>query len=270
MGFDYRMAMGIPDYWIKMIKEKRDEEWHPSSIFYELSNRRADEKTISYCESHDQALVGDKTIIFRLADKEMYWHMMVGDRNFDVDRAMALHKMIRLVTLATINGGYLNFMGNEFGHPEWIDFPREGNGWSHKYARRQWSLLEREDLKYKFLNNFDNAMLAAVSSEKAFEQQPLVKLWDKDDDQVLAFMRGDLVFVFNWNPTQSFEGYGILAPEGEYEMLLDSDADTFGGFGNIDDKQAHLTQHDPLYADEHKGWLQMYLPARTAFIFRKK
>jgi 1,4-alpha-glucan branching enzyme len=270
MGFDYRMAMGIPDYWIKMIKEKRDEDWHPSSIFYELSNRRADEKTISYCESHDQALVGDKTIIFRLADKEMYWHMMVGDRNFDVDRAMALHKMIRLVTLATINGGYLNFMGNEFGHPEWIDFPREGNGWSHKYARRQWSLLERNDLKYKFLNNFDNEMLAAVTTEKAFEQQPLVKLWDKDDDQVLAFMRGDLVFVFNWNPTQSFEGYGILAPEGEYEMLLDSDADKFGGFGNIDDKQAHFTLHDPLYAEEHKGWLQMYLPARTAFVFRKK
>ena len=137
MGFDYRLAMGIPDYWIRIIKEKRDEDWHPTSIYRELTNRRYDEKTVSYCESHDQALVGDKTIIFRLIDKEMYWHMMVGDNNGTVARGMALHKMIRLVTLALINGGYLNFMGNEFGHPEWIDFPREGNGWSHKYARRQ-------------------------------------------------------------------------------------------------------------------------------------
>ena len=136
MGFDYRLAMGIPDYWIRIIKEKRDEDWHPTSIYRELTNRRYDEKTVSYCESHDQALVGDKTIIFRLIDKEMYWHMMVGDNNGTVARGMALHKMIRLVTLALINGGYLNFMGNEFGHPEWIDFPREGNGWSHKYARQ--------------------------------------------------------------------------------------------------------------------------------------
>ncbi|MDE6438768.1 MAG: 1,4-alpha-glucan-branching enzyme, partial [Muribaculaceae bacterium] len=151
IGFDYRMAMGVPDYWIKTLKEKKDEDWHPTSIFWELTNRRADEKTISYVESHDQALVGDKTIIFRLIDKEMYWHMTVGDTNMAVTRGIALHKLIRLVTLATINGGYLNFMGNEWGHPEWIDFPREGNGWSYKYARRQWDLVDREDLQYKFL-----------------------------------------------------------------------------------------------------------------------
>ncbi len=146
IGFDYRMAMGIPDYWIKTLKEKKDEDWHPTSIFWELTNRRADEKTISYVESHDQALVGDKTVIFRLIDAAMYWHMTVGDKDPVVARGIALHKMIRLVTLATINGGYLNFMGNEFGHPEWIDFPREGNGWSYKYARRQWELVDREDL----------------------------------------------------------------------------------------------------------------------------
>ncbi|MBO4944852.1 MAG: 1,4-alpha-glucan-branching enzyme, partial [Muribaculaceae bacterium] len=173
IGFDYRMAMGIPDYWIKLIKEKKDEQWLPSSIYYELINRRKDEKTVSYCESHDQALVGDKTIIFRLADQEMYWHMMVGDNNYAIERAMALHKMIRLITLGTINGAYLNFMGNEFGHPEWIDFPREGNGWSYKYARRQWSLVERQDLKYRFLNDFDNAMIKAVSTEPNFQNTPV-------------------------------------------------------------------------------------------------
>ena len=268
IGFDYRMAMGIPDYWIKMIKEKKDEDWHPTSIFWELTNRRADEKTISYCESHDQALVGDKTIIFRLIDQDMYWHMMVGDENFTVNRGMALHKLIRLVTLATINGGYLNFMGNEFGHPEWIDFPREGNGWSYKYARRQWDLVDREDLKYRFLNNFDNAMVELVSGVYNFQSLPVDKLWEKDDDQVLAFRRGDLIFVFNWNPVQSFEGYGFLAPAGEYEVVLDSDDSQFGGYDLIDDKVKHFTTPDPLYSPSGKGWLKMYLPARTAQVLR--
>ena len=268
IGFDYRMAMGVPDYWIKMIKEKKDEDWHPTSIFWELTNRRADEKTISYCESHDQALVGDKTIIFRLIDKEMYWHMMVDDNNFTVERGMALHKMIRLVTLASINGGYLNFMGNEFGHPEWIDFPREGNGWSYKYARRQWDLVDREDLKYKFLNSFDNAMVETVGGYYNFQSLPVDKLWEKDDDQVLAFRRGDLIFVFNWNPVKSFNDYGFLAPAGEYEVVLDSDSKKFGGYGNIDDSVHHFTQADPLYSPSGKGWLKLYLPARTAQVLR--
>ena len=268
IGFDYRMAMGIPDYWIKTLKEKKDEDWHPTSIFWELTNRRADEKTISYCESHDQALVGDKTIIFRLIDKEMYWHMMDGDNDFTVERGMALHKMIRLVTLASINGGYLNFMGNEFGHPEWIDFPREGNGWSYKYARRQWDLVDREDLKYKYLNRFDNAMIGIVDKQYNFQAKPVEKLWEKDDDQVLAFKRGDLIFVFNWSPTQSFPGYGFLAPAGEYEVILDSDSPEFGGHGLIDDSVHHFTTPDPLYSPAGKGWLKMYIPARTAQVLR--
>ena len=268
MGFDYRLAMGIPDYWIKMIKEKKDEDWHPTSIFWELTNRRADEKTVSYCESHDQALVGDKTIIFRLIDKEMYWHMMVGDNDGTVDRGIALHKMIRLVTLASINGGYLNFMGNEFGHPEWIDFPREGNGWSYKYARRQWDLVDREDLKYKFLNAFDNAMIELVSGEYNFQAFPVEKLWEKDDDQILAFKRGDLIFVFNWSPNRSFADYGFLAPAGEYEVVLNSDDPRFGGHGITDDSIHHFTMPDPLYEPAGKGWLKMYIPARSAQVLK--
>ncbi|MBR1881632.1 MAG: alpha amylase C-terminal domain-containing protein [Muribaculaceae bacterium] len=269
IGFDYRMAMGIPDYWIKTIKENKDEDWHPSSIFWELTNRRVDEHTISYAESHDQALVGDKTIIFRLIDKDMYWHMMVGDHDATVERGMALHKMVRLVTAATINGGYLNFMGNEWGHPEWIDFPREGNGWSHKYARRQWSLVDRDDLKYKFLLKWDCDVMHLIGGTHGFESLPIVPLWEKDDDQVLAFMRGDLVFVFNFNPTQSFEDYGILAPEGHYQGEFDSDNACYGGYGNIDEGVTHFTQPDPLYAEQHKGWLRLYLPARTAMVLRR-
>ena len=269
MGFDYRMAMGIPDYWIKTLKEKKDEDWHPTSIFWELTNRRADEKTISYVESHDQALVGDKTVIFRLIDDKMYWHMTKGDDDMTVARGIALHKMIRLVTLATINGGYLNFMGNEFGHPEWIDFPREGNGWSYKYARRQWDLVDRQELKYVYLNDFDNAMIRLVSSVYNFQALPVRKLWEKDDDQVLAFMRGDLVFVFNFNPFKSFEGYGILAPGGVYSTVLSTDRPEFGGYGNIDESVEHFTEPDTLYSPHGVEWLRLYLPARSAMVLRK-
>ncbi len=268
IGFDYRMAMGIPDYWIKTLKEKKDEDWHPTSIFWELTNRRADEKTISYVESHDQALVGDKTVIFRLIDDKMYWHMMKDDDDMTVARGIALHKMIRLVTASTINGGYLNFMGNEFGHPEWIDFPREGNGWSYKYARRQWDLVDRKELKYEYLNDFDNAMIELISGVYNFQALPVDKLWEKDDDQILAYRRGNLVFVFNFNPAKSFSDYGILTPPGEYEVVLSTDSPRFGGYGNIDETVSHLTQTDPLYTPLGVEWLKLYLPARSAQVLR--
>ncbi len=268
-GFDYRMAMNIPDYWIKTIKERRDEDWHPSSILWELTNRRADEKTISYCESHDQALVGDKTLIFRLIDADMYWHFQKGDENGTVHRGIALHKMIRLVTASTINGGYLNFMGNEFGHPEWIDFPREGNGWSYKYARRQWNLVDNHNLCYHYLGDFDNDMVHLLRKSMAdIRRFPVQEIWHDDGDQILAYMRGPLVFVFNFSPNCSYEGYGFRVPEGEYEVVLNTDAKVYGGNGLADDSVKHLTNFDPLLARDHKGWLKLYIPARSAVVLK--
>ena len=270
-GFDYRMAMNIPDYWIKTIKERRDEDWHPSSILWELTNRRADEKTISYCESHDQALVGDKTLIFRLIDADMYWHFQKGDENGTVHRGIALHKMIRLVTASTINGGYLNFMGNEFGHPEWIDFPREGNGWSYKYARRQWNLVDNHNLCYHYLGDFDNDMVHLLCKSMAdIRRFPVQEIWHDDGDQILAYMRGPLVFVFNFSPNRSYEGYGFRVPEGEYEVVLNTDAKAYGGNGLADDSVKHLTNFDPLLARDHKGWLKLYIPARSAVVLKKR
>ena len=270
MGFDYRMAMGIPDYWIKLIKEKRDEEWNPGQIFHELTNRRMSEKTVSYAESHDQALVGDKTIIFRLIDSDMYWHMQIGDTTLNVNRGIALHKMIRLITATTINGAYLNFMGNEFGHPEWIDFPRAGNGWSYKYARRQWSLLENERLLYHCLNDFDKAMIHLMNQCPQFNLTPITLLWDKSDDQVLAYQRNNLVIIFNFNPTRSFTDYGILTTQGTYHIVLNSDSKRFGGFGLVDEAIPHFTQPDPLYRTQHKEWLKVYLPSRTALVLKRE
>jgi 1,4-alpha-glucan branching enzyme len=269
-GFDYRMAMNIPDYWIKTIKEKIDEDWKPSSIFWEVTNRRKDEKTISYTESHDQALVGDKTIIFRLIDADMYWHMQKGTENYKVNRGLALHKMIRLVTATTINGGYLNFMGNEFGHPEWIDFPREGNGWSCKYARRQWDLVDRKTLTYHYLADFDSRMIGIIKREKGIQATPIQEIWHKDSDQILAYKRKNLVFVFNFNPAKSFTDYGFLVEPGSYEVILNSDAKEFGGNGLTDDSITHFTNFDALYKGEKKEWLKLYIPARSAIVLRKK
>ena len=193
-----------------------------------------------------------------------------ADNNYMVDRGIALHKMIRMVTLATINGGYLNFMGNEFGHPEWIDFPREGNGWSHKYARRQWDLVDCDHLKYKYLNRFDNAMLETVSSVRNFQNAPIVKVWENDGDQILAFSRKDLLFVFNFHPFKSFSDYGMLVKPGSYEVVLNSDNTEFGGFNQVDESVVHFTHHDPLYKKVRKEWLKLYLPSRSVLVLRRK
>ena len=268
-GFDYRMAMNIPDFWIKIIKERKDEDWKPSEIFWELTNRRKDEKTISYAESHDQALVGDKTIIFRLVDADMYWHFNRGDETYMVSRGIALHKMIRLMTLATINGGYLNFMGNEFGHPEWIDFPREGNDWSHKYARRQWSLVDNPSYNYTLLGQFDKEMIELIGDVRNFQNRPVQEIWHNDGDQVLAFSRKDMIFVFNFSPNRSFTDYGLLVPEGSYKIVLNTDSERFGGQANVDETQTHFTMFDKLHARRKKGWLQLYIPARSALVLKK-
>ena len=284
VGFDYRLAMGIPDFWIKYIKEVKDEDWKAGHILFEMTNRREDEKTISYAESHDQALVGDKTIIFRLVDADMYWHFEHGHSNYMADRGIALHKMIRLVTASTINGGYLTFMGNEFGHPEWIDFPREGNGWSYKYARRQWDLVDNPNYFFADLNRFDSAMVHLLR-EHLLTQNPtpeekkynvgkhlpwVMKWWDNEGDQVVAYSRGDLLFIFNWNGQKSFSDYGILVPEGKYKVVLNTDAREFAGFGLSDDSVEHFTMHDDLYAKDGKGWLKMYLPARSAVVLKRE
>lgn len=268
-GFDYRMAMNIPDSWIKIIKEQKDEEWSVSDIFWELTNRRQEEKTISYVESHDQALVGDKTVIFRLIDSDMYWHFKKDNGNLNTSRGIALHKMIRLITLSTINGGYLNFMGNEFGHPEWIDFPREGNGWSYKYARRQWSLVDDKSLCYSWLVDFDKAMIKLIGDDSNFQNNKVEEIWHNNGDQVLAFGRGNYIFVFNFNPSKSFPGYGLLVPKGSYQMVLNSDSIQFGGNGLVDESQLHFTIPDGLYKHTGKEWLKLYLPARTSLVLKK-
>ena len=265
VGFDYRFAMGVPDNWIRLVKDTPDEQWHMGNLWYELTNRRRDEKTISYTESHDQALVGDKTIIFRLIDADIYDHMQVGEDNPTVARGMALHKMIRLITLATAGNGYLNFMGNEFGHPEWIDFPREGNNWSYRYARRQWHLVDDENLKYQFLARFDRDMISLSVDHSLLESQEVHLIYEHSDNKIIIFERAGLLFIFNFHPERSYSDYRFEASPGKYRMIFNSDAPEYGGHNRLHPDQYHLTLFDTSM-ERQRNLLSLYLPTRTALV----
>ena len=265
IGFDFRLAMGIPDYWIKILKEKQDEDWNIHEMWGVLTNRRDKEKVVAYAESHDQALVGDKTLAFWLMDKEMYFHMSKEDQNLIIDRGIALHKMIRLFTLALGGDAYLTFIGNEFGHPEWVDFPREGNGWSYKYARRQWNLVDNPELKYEYLNNFDGAMIRNIDAEKLL-QDPYARQLNMDTrNNVAIFERDGLVFIFNFSPNNAIPDYKFAVPEaGIYRIVLNSDKSEFGGFDRIDDSIEYKT-----FEEDGTNKLSLYVTNRTALVLKK-
>ncbi len=264
IGFTHRLAMGLPDYWIKLLKHQRDEDWNMEELYGTLSNRRHNEPNISYVESHDQALVGDKTIAFWLMDKEMYWHMSKEDSHPVIERGIALHKMIRLITYAAAGEGYLTFMGNEFGHPEWLDFPREGNEWSFQHCRRQWSLVDHPDLKYSHLHAFERAMLSLGQS--FLNDDTAQERWLHNEDQIIAFERGQYLFVFNFHPQNSQADYSIpLYQAGDYRIILNTDAEPFGGQNRIDQSILYPTSEDTT-GQTH---LKLYLPSRSAIVLQK-
>jgi 1,4-alpha-glucan branching enzyme len=268
IGFDYRLAMGEPDYWIKLLKDTRDEDWNMHALWHEMTTRRPQEKVIGYCESHDQALVGDKTIIFRMADAEMYTGMMKDYHSLTMDRAIELHKIIRLYTMSLGGNGYLNFMGNEFGHPEWIDFPREGNGWSYKYCRRQWSLVDNPKLKYEWLNDFDKAMVNLAKDTKLLNDPYAVSLWIDPDRKIITFSRGKLLFVFNFHNSyseQSFFLHAHTTGEGAYKVILSTDEKRFGGPALIDHDFVYQTS----YVEGRGLGFDVYSPCRTAMVLAK-
>ena len=263
LGFDYKLAMGVPDFWFKTIKEVRDEDWSTDEIFRELTNRRQDERSISYVECHDQSIVGGKTLIFELVDADMYFAMSRGSMNLAVDRGIALHKLIRLLTLATAGNGYLNFMGNEFGHPEWVDFPREGNEWSCKYARRQWHLMDNHDLKYRYLAEFDRETITLFNSRGLLDHYPELR-FSHVSDHVLAFSRELIYFVFNLHPDKSYTDYPVDMPGGTYKLLFESDEERFGGFERIAPDQVFKSSDF-----NGRNCIRAYLPSRSVMVLQK-
>ncbi|XP_050413059.1 1,4-alpha-glucan-branching enzyme [Patella vulgata] len=269
-GFDYRLAMGLPDMWIKLLKEETDDNWNMAKIIHTLTNRRYGEKCIAYTESHDQALVGDKTLAFWLMDKDMYTHMslLAGD-NIVIDRGMALHKMLRLITIGLGGEGYLNFIGNEFGHPEWLDFPRVGNNESFHYCRRQFNLVDDENLKYKFLNNFDRGMMHLEEQYGWLAHPQNYVSCKHQGDKVVVFERANkLIFIFNFHPSQSFTDYkiGVNIP-GKYKIVLDSDSEEYGGHKRLDHSTEFLTFNEPWHDRAHHTFV--YIPSRMAIILAK-
>jgi 1,4-alpha-glucan branching enzyme len=267
IGFDYRLAMGVPDFWVKTLKLS-DYDWDMQKLWHELTTSRPGEKRIAYVESHDQALVGDKTMIFRMADQEMYFNMDKGSNSMVIDRAIALHKMARLITISLGCDGYLNFMGNEFGHPEWIDFPREGNGWSFKHCQRLWSLSDNPDLRYGGLKHFDKAMIELMTLGGLMDDGTPKQLWLDQEKKLLAFSKKDCIFIFNFHPSESYLDLEIPVHEDcRLKVVLDSDEERFGGFGRI--------SHDVVY-ETHKlkinsdfTGITLYSPSRTALVLKK-
>ena len=263
IGFDYRLAMGVPDNWIKLLKEKSDEQWNLGALYQILLNRRWSEKHIGYVESHDQAMVGDKTIAFWLMDKDMYFHMDKSSQSVVIDRGLSLHKMIRLITFSLAGEGYLTFMGNEFGHPEWIDFPREGNQWSYKHARRQWSIGNAEFLRYKGLKDFDRAMMQLDEQHHLLEDKLVEQLLLHEEQKLLVYRRGPLVFVFNFHPSNSYTDLRIPVPDAkDYKLILDSDEKRFEGFGRVAAGTTYWKQPIPTHGRGQS--VQIYLPSRSA------
>ena len=267
IGFDYRLGMGIPDFWIRVLKEQADEDWDLQVMWQVMTNRLPGVKTVAYCESHDQALVGDQTIAFRLMQAEIYFHMQKEDRHIAVDRGIALHKMIRLFTISLGGQAYLNFMGNEFGHPDWIDFPREGNSWSYKYARRMWSLVHDPNLKYHFLAAFDTAMLSLVKEHSLLSDEFGVQLHLDDWNKTVVFMKSELIFIFNFHINRSMPGYEFTIPEpGDYRIILNTDNPAYGGHGRINENTLFISQYNR--EDGHHR-LQVYNTNRTAIVLKK-
>ena len=266
VGFTHRLSMGIPDYWIKLLKESRDEDWNVHDIWHQMTDRRYGEKNICYAESHDQALVGDKTLAFRLMDKQMYWHMSVEDNDPIIERGIALHKIIRLLTLSLAGEGWLNFMGNEFGHPEWIDFPREGNDWSYQHCRRQWSLLNDFTLKYKFLAAFDRSLMLLEKEKQILRCDQAEQLWVNEDDKILAYERGNLIFVHNLHHNQSQTNYSINVHQpGKYKIILNTDSLEYGGHNRISMESEHFSSENNA---SHQ--IKIYIPCRTSLVLIKE
>ena len=268
VGFDYRMAMGVPDCWFKLVRDVKDEDWSIGYLWHELTNRRDDERTINYVESHDQALVGGKTLIFQLMDAAIYDAMSLGVQNLATDRGVALHKLARLATLATAGHGYLNFMGNEFGHPEWIDFPREGNNFSYRHARRQWHLRDDPALYFHCLAEFDRELLALATGHALLDDGKPRKLLVAEAEKVLVFQRDDLVFLFNFQTQVSLNDYAVLVPPGKYRGVLDTDERRFGGQGRIAAGQEYPVATE-MRGNERVLIIRVYLPCRTALVLQR-
>ena len=267
VGFDYRLAMGIPDIWIKLVKDQMQENWDMHYLWHELTAGRPGEMSIGYAESHDQALVGDKSLMFRLADAEMYTGMDKEYHSLSMDRAIDMHKVIRFLTCSLAGNGYLNFIGNEFGHPEWVDFPREGNQWSYHYARRQWSLVMNWNTKFEWLANFDRGMTYLMNTHKVHCSGPAESLWIDNEKKLLIFARGGMLYAFNLHPTWSQESVFIncrVTGAGGYRVIFSTDDWPYGG-------QTRINMDNVYYpADTEFGYgIKLYLPCRSGVTLKK-
>lgn len=279
VGFDYRLNMSVPDMWIRLLKEVKDEDWEIGGIIHSLTNRRWNEKHVSYSESHDQSIVGDKTISMWLFDKEIYTEMSIfSELSYKINRGMALHKMIRLITFSLGGEGYLNFIGNEFGHPEWLDFPREGNGFSYKYCKRQWELVQNKQLRYYQLLLFDNEMLRLQEKFRFLKgfghdyiHQFISLIHEKD--KVAVFEKGNLLFIFNFHHSNSYEKYFVPTEFAcLHHVVLSTDQLVFGGLNRVCLETVYspvLVSNEEFMKEScRKFYISIYIPSQCGIVLK--
>lgn len=257
LGFDARFAMGIPDYWEKFIKKPQD----LGSMWYEMNNHRPYDHTISYVECHDQCINGHDAMIWRLLGDDMYNAMLMETETWKVSRGLAFYRLMRLITLATADKGYLNFMGNEFGHPEWLD--------AEEHAHRQWRLAEDTSLKYACLNAWDQAQMQLVSDNIESFKTPAMFRYIHEDKRLLAFERGALLFVFNFNETQAFSDLCFAVTPGKYLEILSSDERRFAGHDNLRITEPPLEHFTQPCFDPNLGDITLYIPPMIVLVLKR-
>lgn len=255
LGFDYRFAMGIPDFWAKAIENPKD----MGSMWYEMTNHRPYDRTISYVECHDQCINGDDAMIWRLLGDSMYRYMGASSETWNISRGLAFYRLMRLLTLTAADAGYLNFMGNEFGHPEWLD--------AEEHAHRQWHLADQPDLKYASLAAWDKAQLNILVGQHLddFLQQPMFR-FIHEDMRLLAFERGHLLFVFNFHETEPRENLLFAVTPGKYIEILSSDQKKFGGHGNLEITEPPLEHFTTPLPHRPEGDINLYIPPMVALV----
>ena len=260
VGFDYRLQMGLPDFFESVAKDVMDDGISPSRIWHALVSRRFDERHIGYVESHDQAIVGGQSLIFRLLGPKMYTDMHAETQSHDVHLAVAVVNVAKSIVFFLGGEAWMSFIGNEFGHPDWVEFPTPDNDDCFEYAYRKWYLATDSALMYEKMAAFDRDLMhqrkIAVTWDESYMTAPLL-----DDNRKLSvFHRDRVVLVCNTTTDVSYEDVWVPVPEqGNYRVILSTEEHRYGGYGRVNENMQYAT-----IAVDGNAYIRLYVPSMSA------
>ncbi|KAH7682202.1 1,4-alpha-glucan branching enzyme protein [Dioscorea alata] len=230
LGFDYYVNLSVTDLWLWLLQDVPDQAWSMSKIVNVLVNSQSsNRRMLVYCENHNQSISGGRSfaeILFGNNNQNF-----IGLEDFEF-RGSSLHKMIRLISFSIGGSAYLNFMGNEFGHPNRVEFPMESNNYSFAFANRKWDLLKDKGL-HMGLFNFDKEMMKLDEKEQILSRNPST-VHHVDDSKM---------------------------------VILNTDDVSFGGRGVIQSDQ-NLKKTCSKRTDGYRNSLELTLPSRSAQVYK--